>query len=208
MGRSASGLYNMKQSLNIDKYSSIQRMSGPLRSFHSYGNVSPLNHPNTKTIAYRLRCLEHTKRRHSKTEADVAKALEKLGSAYAADENFRKALDCYSAALQHREKQGRRSKYSLDVARTLNYIGDMHHSLHQLEEALGFYRRALAIYKKFPSEANRDRLRTIDKINKITSKMSSKIDASSTPEISQNRMLSSSAPLPRRSKTTENLEQH
>jgi hypothetical protein len=84
----------------------------------------------------------------------------------------------------------------------------MHHSLHQLEEALGFYRKALAIYKKFPSEANRDRLRTIDKINKITSKMSSKIDVSSTTEISQNRMLSSSAPLLRRSKTTENLEQN
>jgi tetratricopeptide (TPR) repeat protein len=198
MGRSASGLYNMKHSLSIDKYSSTQSTPGFFRSFHSYGNVSPLNHPNTKAIAYRHRCLEHTKRRQSKTEADVAKASEKLGSAYAADENFRKALDCYLSALQHREKQGRRSKYSLDVARTLNYIGDMHHSLHQLEEALGFYRKALAIYKKFPSEANRDRLRTINKINKITSKMSSKIDVSSTTEISQNRMLSSSAPFPRK----------
>jgi tetratricopeptide (TPR) repeat protein len=201
MGRSASGLYNMKQSLSIDKYSPTENALGPFRSFHSYGNVSPINDPKIKEITYRLRFLENTRRRHSKTDADEAKDLENVGSAYAANEKFDKALEYYSLALQLREKQGRKSQYSLDVARTLNYIGNMHNFLHQLDKALRCYRRALAIYEKFPSETNRDRLRTINKIKEITAK----IDVPTATEISLNRMPSSSAPLARRSKTPENL---
>ena len=199
MGRSASGLHNMKQSLTIDKHSSPPGTSDLLRSFHSYGNVSPIGDPKVKEVTYRLCCLENTQRRHSKTNDDEAKDLEKVGSAYAASEDFHQALKYYLSALQLREKQGRTFKYSLNTARTLNDIGNTYHALHQTNEALNYYRRALAIYERFPSEANQDRLRTINKINQIAAKN----EVSKAGEHSQCRRVSSSAPLPRKSKTTE-----
>ena len=202
LGRITSGLNNMKRSLHIDKYSSPPSTPAPLRSLHLDGNVAPLSDPDTKEVTYRQCRLKNTRRRQSKTPADEAKDLEKLGSAYAAKEEFDKALECYLSALKLREKQGPMSKPSLDTAHTLNHIGNIHHCSHRLEEALSYYRKALAIYEKFPKEATQDRQRTINKINKtnkIIGKMKSKTDVCTSVEKSMlYRKLTASAPLARR----------
>jgi tetratricopeptide (TPR) repeat protein len=143
-----------------------------------------------------------------KSDVEIAEALEKVGHAYAANEKFDEALNYYLSALQQREKQGQRSKYSLQVARTLNYIGDTHRSLHQFEQALACYKRAITIYKHFPLETNRDRLRTLDKINKITQEIPSKTDVIVATKILRNRTTTSSLRSLKTKNNKNNVKSH
>jgi tetratricopeptide (TPR) repeat protein len=186
MGESDSGLHNMSRSLTIDRYSSFHRRSELFGSLHSLGNISPLPNPFSKEIDYRLRCLENAKRHPSKSGTAITNALEGVGSAYAANGKFKEALIYYESALKRREKQGKDFKSSLQIAQTLNFIGNMHRDLYQLENALDYYRRAVTIYEKFPCQANRDRLRTINKIDTVTQEMSPKSIVSTMTPISRN----------------------
>jgi tetratricopeptide (TPR) repeat protein len=196
LGESASGLRNMKRSLSLHRRSLPHSATKLHSSFHSLGNVSPLVNHDTKEIEYRLRCLEDVNTHPSESGVEITNALESEGSAYATAGMFKQALPYYALALRRREEQETNLKNSLNIARTANLVGDMHRHLHQFEQALECYRRAVTIYELFPTETNRDWLRTTDKILKMLHEMSLKTRAFSSTTTSGIRSASTSLYVP------------
>lgn len=77
----------------------------------------------------------------SDTPANHATALYDLGNLYRRVNNFRRALDCHSQALEIRKT----ISDQLAVSASYNNIGEIHKILNKLQEALEYFNKSLEI---------------------------------------------------------------
>ncbi|CAF4026129.1 unnamed protein product [Rotaria sp. Silwood2] len=138
------------------------------RNLNSIGTILYDEGKYSDALDYYQRSLKMQEEYYRSGHVDIARSLYNIGAIFCDQEKYDEALDYLQRALKMREK------YCLsdhvNIGQCLNIIGVCYEKQNRTKMALDYYQRALIIFVKFLPADHPSRVRTEDRIHRLTKK--------------------------------------